>query len=122
MTTYVPTALGSQEQVATPDPSKVPVVHKVFPLPSLKTTVPVAPAVTVAVKVSRSPSNRLDDVFVYVGVTLSRGRTGKLFDNEIDPVLLRVGPPETLFQAPIASVKFGFIKSCVFVGMESAAG
>ena len=118
----MPTAVGSQEQVATPDPSNVPVVHKVFPLPSLKATVPVAPAVTVAVKVSRSPRTKLADDFVYVGATLSSGRTGKLLDSEIDPVLLNVGPPETLFQEPIASVKFGLINSCAFEGTESAAG
>jgi hypothetical protein len=114
--------LGSQEQVATPEPSKDPVVHKVLPAPSLKATVPVAPAATVAVKVSLAPSKRLDDDFVYVGVTLNRGRTGKLLDNEIEPVLLNVGPPETLFQEAIASVKFGFIKNCALVGTASAAG
>ena len=107
----MPTELGVQAQEAMPDPSNEPVVHKVFAAPSLKTTVPVAPAATVAVNVSVSPSNRFADDFVKVGVTLSSGRTGKLFDSEIDPVLLRVGPPETLFQEPIASIKLGFINS-----------
>jgi hypothetical protein len=64
VTTYVPTELGSQEQLATPEPSRDPVVHSVFPEASLNATVPVAPAATVAVKVSVSPSRRLEDDFV----------------------------------------------------------
>ena len=53
-TTKSPTPEGVQEQFALPE-DRFPVVHKVLLEASLKVTVPVAPVVTVAVRVTAVP-------------------------------------------------------------------
>jgi hypothetical protein len=69
-TTKSPTPEGVQEQFALPD-ERFPVVHKVLFEASLKVTVPVAPVVTLAVKVTAVPKVGVVDDAVNVVVVFA---------------------------------------------------
>ena len=69
-TTKSPALDGVQEQFALPD-ERFPEVHKVLLELSLKATVPVAPVVTVAVKVTAVPNAGEADEVVKVVVVLA---------------------------------------------------
>ena len=69
-TTKSPALDGVQEQFALPE-ERLPVVHKVTLELSLNVTVPVAPAVTVAVRVTPVPKTGAADEAVKVVVVLA---------------------------------------------------
>ena len=69
-TTKSPALEGVQEQFALPD-ERFPEVHKVLLEASLKVTVPVAPAVTEAVKVTEVPKVGVVDEAVNVVVVFA---------------------------------------------------
>jgi hypothetical protein len=69
-TTKSPTPEGVQEQFALPE-ERFPVVHKVLLEASLKVTVPVAPVVTVAVRVTAVPKVGVVDDAVNVVVVFA---------------------------------------------------
>ena len=74
---------GVQEQSALPV-AKFPVVHKVVSLASLKITVPVAPEVTAAVKVTELPN--VGEEFEALCVAVVAVFTTTLAAVELDPV------------------------------------
>jgi hypothetical protein len=69
-TTKSPALDGVQEQFALPE-ERFPVVHKVLLELSLNATVPVAPAVTVAIKVTAVPKTGLAEEAVNVVVVFA---------------------------------------------------
>jgi len=70
LTTKSPALDGVQEQFALPE-ERFPVLHKVLLELSLNVTVPVAPAVTVAVKVTALPKTGVVDEAVNVVVVFA---------------------------------------------------